>query len=85
MYTALIFKEQIEVLELISQTYYYMQHIEGYDLLCYKDKIYIPQLLRQAVLSWYHEYLLYPSQTQTEKIITQDVERSYSSLTYHRL
>ena len=31
----------------LSQPHYSMQHIEGYDLLCYKDKIYIPQSLRQ--------------------------------------
>ena len=61
-----------------------MQHIEGYDLLCNKDKIYIPQSLRQKVLSWYHEYVLHPGQTRTEKIIRntmawpglkQDLER----------
>jgi hypothetical protein len=47
MYTALIFKEQIKVPGLrekgLSQPYYSMQHIEGYDLLCYNYKIYIPQ------------------------------------------
>jgi Integrase zinc binding domain len=88
MYTALIFSEQLKVPGLrdmgLSQPYYSMQHIKGYDLVCYKDKIYIPQSLRQRVLSWYHEYLLHPGQTQTEKTIrntmtwpglTQDVER----------
>jgi hypothetical protein len=91
-YTALIFKEQIKVPGLrekgLSQPYYSMQHIEGYVLLCYKDKIYIPQSLRQRVLSWYHEYLLHPGQTRTEKTIrntmmwpglTQDVERLCST------
>jgi transposase InsO family protein len=61
-----------------------MQHIEGFDLLCVKDKIYIPQSLRQRVLSWYHEYLLHPGETCTEQtirntmtwpVLTQDVER----------
>ena len=92
MHTALIFKEQTRVKELrekgLSQPHYSMQHIEGYDLLCYKDKIYIPQSLRQKVLSWYHEYLLHPGQTCTEKTIrntmtwpglTQDVERLCST------
>jgi hypothetical protein len=37
--------------------------------MCYKDKIYIPQSLREKVLSWYHEYLLHPGQTCTEKTI----------------
>jgi Integrase zinc binding domain len=88
MYTDLIFSEQLKVPGLrdmgSSQPYYSMKHIEGYDLLCYKDKIYIPQSLIQRVLSWYHEYLLHPGQTRTEKTIgntmtwpglTQDVER----------
>jgi hypothetical protein len=44
----------------LSQTDYSIQHIEGYDLLCYKEKIYIPQSLRQRILFWYHEYLLHP-------------------------
>jgi hypothetical protein len=61
MHTALIFKEQVRVQGLrekgLSQPFYSMQHIEGYDHLCYKDKIYIPQSLRQRVLSWYHDIL----------------------------
>jgi hypothetical protein len=76
MHTALIFKEQEKVKELelrekgLAQLHYSIQHIEGYDLLCYKLKIYIPRSLRQKqrVLSWYHEYLLHPGQTRTEKI-----------------
>jgi Integrase zinc binding domain len=79
MHTALIFKEQTRVNGLrdretekgLSQPHYSMQHIEGYDLLCYNDKIFIPQSLRQKqiVLSWYHEYLIDPGQTCTEKTI----------------
>jgi Integrase zinc binding domain len=92
MYTALIFQEQVKVPGLremgLSQLHYSMQHIEGHNLLCYKDTIYIPQSLRQRVLSWYHEYLLHPGQTRTEKTIrntmtwpglTQDVERLCST------
>jgi transposase InsO family protein len=92
MHTALIFKEQMKVQGLrekgLSQPHYSMKHIEGYDLLCFKDKIYIPQSLRQRVLSWYHEYLLHPGQTRTEQTIrntmtwpglTQDVERFCSA------
>jgi hypothetical protein len=47
MHTALIFKEQAKVKRQglrekgLSQPYYSIQHIEGYDLLCYKEKIYI--------------------------------------------
>jgi hypothetical protein len=54
MYTALIFKEQAKVKNVglrekgLVQPHYSIQHIEGYDLLCYKEKIYIPQALRQT-------------------------------------
>jgi Integrase zinc binding domain len=88
MDTALIFKDHIKVQGLrqegLSQAHYSLQHIEEYDLLCYKDKIHIPHSLRQQILSWYHEYLPHPGQTCTEKTIRntmtwpglpQDVER----------
>jgi hypothetical protein len=42
MHTALIFKEQAKVKGLrekdLAQPHYSIQHIEGYDLLCYNDK-----------------------------------------------
>jgi Integrase zinc binding domain len=95
MHTALIFNEQTRFNGLrgtekgLSQLHHYsMQHIEGYDLLCIKEIIYIPQSLRQKVLSWYHEYLTHPGQNCTEMTIrntmtwsglTQDVERLCST------
>jgi hypothetical protein len=57
MHTALIFKEQAKVKEPglrekgLAQPHYSIQHIEGNDLLCYKEKIYIPQSLRQKTKS----------------------------------
>jgi hypothetical protein len=64
MHTALIFKGQEKLKRFrekgLAQPHYSIQHIEGYDLLCYKEKIYILQTLRQRMLSWYHEYLLHP-------------------------
>jgi hypothetical protein len=55
MHTALIFKEQAKVKGLrekgLAQSHYSIQHIEGYDLLYYKEKMYIPQLLRQKTKS----------------------------------
>jgi hypothetical protein len=92
MHTSLIFKEQTKVKEAglrekgLAQPHYSIQPNERYDLLCYKEinKIYIPQSLRQRVLSWHHDYLLHPGQTRTEKTIrntmtrpglTQDVEQ----------
>jgi hypothetical protein len=73
MHTALIFKEQAKFKEIglrekgLVHSHYSIQHIEGYDLLCDKEKIYIPQSLRQRVLSWYHGYLLHLGQTRKEK------------------
>jgi hypothetical protein len=49
-HTALIFEEQMKVQKFrekgLSQPHYSMQHIEDYGLLCFKDKIYIPQSLK---------------------------------------
>jgi hypothetical protein len=52
MHTALIFKEQAKIKEPglrekgLALPNYSIQHIEGYDLLFFKEKIYIPQSLR---------------------------------------
>jgi hypothetical protein len=52
MHTALIFKEQAKIQEQglrekgLALPHYSIQHIEGCDLICYKEKIYIPQSLR---------------------------------------
>jgi hypothetical protein len=56
MHTALIFKEEEAKVKRLGEKdtqphYSIIQHIEGYDLLCSKDKIYIPQSLRQRVLT----------------------------------
>jgi hypothetical protein len=51
MHTALIFKEQAKFKNVglrekcLAQPHYSIQNIEGYDLVCYKEKIYIPQSL----------------------------------------
>jgi hypothetical protein len=90
MHTALIFKEQAKVKEQglremgLDQPHYSIQHIEGYDLLSYKEKIYIPQSLRQMSKSTVPvPWIFTSSGTRTEKTIrntmtwpglTQDVE-----------
>jgi hypothetical protein len=57
MHTALIFKEQAKVKEIglrekgLAQPHYSIQHIQGYDILFYKEKIYILQSLRQMTKS----------------------------------
>jgi Integrase zinc binding domain len=92
MHTALIFKEQMKVQGLrekgLSQPHYSMQHIEALPFYVLRIKYISLSLLRQRVLSWYHEYLLHPGQTRTEQTIrntmawpglTQDVEHFCSS------
>jgi hypothetical protein len=57
MHNALIFKEQAKVKDTglrekgLAQPHYSIQHIEGLDLLCYKEKIYILQSLTQTTKS----------------------------------
>jgi hypothetical protein len=52
MHASLIFKEQAKLKEQrlrekgLAQPHYSIQYIEGYDLHCYKEKIYIPQSWR---------------------------------------
>jgi hypothetical protein len=75
IHTALIFKEQAKVKEPwlrekgLAQPHYSIQHIEGYDFLCCKKRSTFLNHWdkQQRVLSWYHEYLLHPGQTKTEK------------------
>ena len=40
-------------------------------LLCYKDKIVIPTVLRQRVIQWYHHFLCHPGINRTEETIRQ--------------
>jgi hypothetical protein len=71
----------------LAQPHYSIKHIEGYDLLCYKDNIKDLNFsiieTQEKEVSWYHEYLLHLGQTRTEKTIrnimtcpglTKDVE-----------
>jgi hypothetical protein len=49
----------------LDHPHYSIQHIEGYDLICYKDNKQdlhssMIEILKQRVLSWYYEYLLHP-------------------------
>jgi hypothetical protein len=93
MHTALIFKENAEGKEPrlrekgLAQPHYSIQHIEGYDLFCYKEKIYIPQSLRQATKSTVLVPRIFTSSgtdknrkeqtirnTMTWPVLTQDVE-----------
>ncbi len=41
------------------------------ELLCYQDKIVIPQSLQARVINWYHHYLAHPGINRTEETIRQ--------------
>jgi hypothetical protein len=56
MHTALIFKEQAKVRKKVFTQYIF-------------KGIYIPQSLRQKVMSFYYEYLLHPWEKRIEKTI----------------
>jgi len=43
----------------------------GEQLLCYKNRIFVPKVLRKHVVEWYHTYLLHPGETRTEETIAQ--------------
>ena len=42
-----------------------------YQLWTFKDKIYIPQEMQHKVVQWYHNRLLHPGHTRTERTIDQ--------------
>ena len=46
---------------------------QGEQLLCYKNRIFVPQALRKHVVEWYHTYLLYPGESFTEETIAQHI------------
>jgi len=43
----------------------------GEQLLCYKNRTFVPQALRKHMVEWYHTYLLHPGETRTEETIAQ--------------
>ena len=43
----------------------------GEQLICFKDRIYVPKELRKHVVDWYHTYLMHPGETRMEETIAQ--------------
>jgi transposase InsO family protein len=43
----------------------------GEQLICYKDRIYVPKALQKHVVEWYHTYLMHPGETRLEASIAQ--------------
>ena len=50
---------------------YYMENLDGYDLVMYDKRIYIPPSLRQSTLNWYHHYLNHPGGDRLGNTIKQ--------------
>ena len=46
-----------------------MKETEGFDLVHYCNKIFVPERLRKRVLDWYHELLCHPGINQMRKSI----------------
>ena len=43
---------------------YYLKTIEKHDLIMYKKRIYIPKVLRERIMEWYHIQLVHPGSTR---------------------
>jgi len=43
----------------------------GEQLICFKDRIYVPKALQPHVVDWYHTYLMHPGETRMEETIAQ--------------
>ena len=71
----LIAKEQLKdkylqkVLKDDQKQRYYLKKVEHVELVHYRQKIYVPVSLRARIITWYHEYLVHPGQTQIEETI----------------
>ncbi|GFH49966.1 hypothetical protein CTEN210_06442 [Chaetoceros tenuissimus] len=39
---------------------YKIKELDGFELIMYKDKVYVPETLRESTLHWYHHYLNHP-------------------------
>ena len=43
-----------------NESGYTMRNIEDFDIICYENKIYVPESLRGRTLDWYHHFLEHP-------------------------
>ncbi len=43
----------------------------GEQLICFKDRIYVPKALHKHVIDWYHTYLMHPGETRMVETISQ--------------
>ena len=64
-----------------NNTKYTTKKVEGYDVICESDKLYIPHSLRERTLNWYHHWLCHPGETRMEKTLRQTM--TWPGLTKH--
>ena len=48
-----------------------LKNIEGYTLVHYRDKIYVPKTLKKRILEWYHTYLAHLGVTRMTETLQQ--------------
>ena len=58
--------ETLLVLQTKDPTPFSLKEVEGFELVHYKDKIYIPLRLTRRVAKWYHEILVHPGTSRLE-------------------
>jgi hypothetical protein len=51
---------------------YRTKKLEGKELITYNDKIVVPEILRDRIISWYHHYLCHPGQLRMEATLRQN-------------
>ena len=64
-------KSKINTLLQNKKSGYTKNHFEEFDLIMYEDKIYVPKILRNKVLHWYHYYLNHPGGERLYKTLQQ--------------
>ena len=53
---------------------YYRTMYDTHEIILYKNKIYVPQPLRERMLNWYHHYLSHPGATRLVKTVQQSCD-----------
>ena len=63
--------ETLLALQTKDPTPFSLKEVEGFELVHYKNKIYIPLRLTKRVTKWYHEILVHPGTSRLEATLRQ--------------
>ena len=63
--------ETLVALQTKDKTPFAQKEVEGFELVHYKNKIYIPLRLTKSVTKWYHEILVHPGTSRLEATLRQ--------------